>query len=154
MASLARFHLRLLQSWLPVQSSVWAFTVSLLHTGVVKGCLNVNISLPSNLWSEHMPQHKQTGGIWILSHPLLLKMFQNSDNPEKWHFASWQMLYWPYPPGKGELFSLKGSAWNSLQSTAVTRCSSPPPDCFKQSIIPRLPGRVKDQSFQYKKENK
>lgn len=41
MASLARFHLRLLQSWLPVRSSVWAFIVSLLqrclHTGVVKG---------------------------------------------------------------------------------------------------------------------
>lgn len=49
---------------------------------------------------------------------------------EKWPFASWQRLHWPYPLCEGAFFTLIGSAWNNLQSTAVTRCKQPPTRLF------------------------
>lgn len=49
---------------------------------------------------------------------------------EKWHFASWQRLHWPYSLCEGVFFTLIGSAWNNLQSTAVTRCKQPPTRLF------------------------
>lgn len=101
------------------------------------------ISLPSNVRSEHMPQHMQTEGIWTLSRPLFLKMYWNSDNPVRLQqccspkktsrFASWQtalcMLHWPYSLCKA-IFNLIHSGWNNLHSTAVTRCKQPPTRLF------------------------
>lgn len=146
MASLARFHLRLLQSWLPVRSSVWAFIVSLLqrclHTGVVKG-YTVSVS--------HFPPFKRV----VFAHASAQANRRRMDPQvihssckcigtqtihfacndvilpkEKWHFASWQRLHWPYSLCEGVFFTLIGSAWNNLQSTAVTRCKQPPTRLF------------------------
>lgn len=79
MASLARFHLRLLQSWLPVGNRGWSFIISLLQPclcpGMVKG-----YGLSPSLQTYGLNTCLNTSK-WTLIHPLFLKMHQNSDNP-------------------------------------------------------------------------